>query len=241
MRLAPVPFTVTVVDSAPSVSLSASGSVDPLRRAVSSVVYSLTSLNNLNGIATGVLFITGEDASLFEIADVNYDEFFRPQVAIRLKNSAECSTASTYRIRLLFDFLLENGDVVQVESGTLKIKPVQSKPGLAADPASQTYCQSQSRDRTVKYSLSLTGAEGAAMESVEVGKVKFWQSSLADQAKTIVIDVKDDTADIYVTMKDTSLFAAGKKYTLPLQVSLKGAASNANAPLKVSLSLNIVI
>ena len=78
------------------------------------------------------------------------------------------------------------------------------------------------------------------MESISIGEVKFWQKSLVDQAKDIRIEQGEGSAEIVVIMKDTSIFAAGSKYVLPVTVTLKGAATNAKAEYKANLNLKII-
>lgn len=228
----PFVLKVSMIDKAPSATVSASGKINAVSRGTG-ITYTLTKLNSAVGTVEDFALV-GENADMFTLTEIEPNAKGQHRFMLTLNEGVECATNKTYKVQIRFT--LDIGD--EVLTPVLSVKPVQSALKLTATPTTQKYYQSQSRNRVVKYTLDLKSPAGTAIESVSTGSVSFWQNSLVDQAKKIEIDINGTKADISVTLKDTSIFNNGKSYTLPLLVCAEGSASNAS-PTKINLTLKV--
>ena len=246
IELAAVSFSVNVyAGKAPSATVSASGKIDAVRRADSSITYTLTKLNNISGRIDedSVVELTGADADMFVITDVGENAKGQPYFTVKLKSDVEVRTNVTYKIGFR-GTVKGTGEPIWVETALQSVKVTSSTIKAAADPSTQTVFQSQSRYRKVVYAVTLSSPAGAKLGSVEINDsavTGLLRSSLVNAADNIemIPDEEENTVYVAVTVKDTSALTAGKTYTLPLLIKAEGQAENAAAS-KLNLNLKVM-
>ena len=234
--LNPVNLTVKVYyKDSYSATVSASGKIDAVQRESTGITYTLTKLTNIVGnIARAELI--GQDADMFELEPIEANAKGQYRVMLKLKDGVEVSTKLSYKVQI--KYTLDTG--ITVNSGVLTVKVSSTAPKLTANPATQTIFQSQSRTRVVCYTVNLTSPANAEIGKISTGSVGVLQRSLVNEDTNITISYSPDgkSANVYVTIKDTSALAAGKTYTLPLVIEVEGKATNA-AATKLNLQLKV--
>ena len=237
--LTPSTLKVTVYRStAVSATVTASGKPDTINRGGSAIIYTLTKLTNIIGTAESVA-LAGADADKFTVSlDDAPNAKGQQTVTLKLKEDGTYSTAATYKIQLLFNLA---GITAPITTPILSVKVTQSALKLTAAPTAAAAYQSQAAETKLRYTLTLTSPTGA-----KIGSIALNAATTADLRRALGINGAIETtiaadgrsAAIDVSFKDTSKIKVGATYTVLLDVTPVGNASNAkNTQVKVTVKV----
>ena len=240
LTLSPVNFSVKVYSNLKyNANVSASGKLDAIQRSSSQIVYTLTKLTNVTGNVEDVR-LSGPDADRFSISLGEANAKGQATAILKLldrkdleeaeHNKADYATNVTYK--LMLTYILDTG--IEVNTNLLNVKVSQTSFKLKAVNATRNFYQSQSKERTVSYTIELTTPADARIKSGVVDKTVLTQYAGIDctpspDGKSLIVDV---------TLNDTSKLIAGKSYTLPILVEAEGQAENVK-PTKINLNLKM--
>lgn len=244
--LTPLNFSIKVYANAkqPTATVTASGKLDATLRDTSAITYTLTKLTNISGEVLGVR-LSGQNADMFEVELGEINAKGQPTAKLKLKDGEDYDTKTTYKVQL--DFILRStySENLVVSTNVLSVKVISSPLKLAVVTKQQNIFQSQSRSRTVYYTVKLNGPAGVSISpAIETGSTGLLRLSLVDYTSNIrfvyssegIVD-SEGNMTIAVTIKDTSKLNANKSYTLPLLISAEGAAANAATKLNLTLKV----
>lgn len=244
--LAPLNFSIKVYANAkqPTAAVTASGKLDATLRDTSAITYTLTKLTNISGEVLGVR-LSGQNADMFDVELGEINAKGQPTAKLKLKDGKDYDTKATYKVQL--DFILRStySENLVVSTNVLNVKVISSPLKLAVVTKQQNIFQSQSRSRTVYYTVKLNGPAGVSISpAIETGSTGLLRLSLVDYTSNIrfvyspegIVD-SEGNMTIAVTIKDTSKLNANKSYTLPLLISAEGGAANAATKLNLTLKV----
>lgn len=255
MKLAAMSFNIKVYANTkePAAAVSGSGKLDTTKRD-SFITYSLTKLTNISGEVLSVA-LDGQDAAKFAVGATAGGQFTEGAVGLNakgqttaelhLKDGESYATNVTYKLRLAFTLKGVDDSEHTVLTPVLSVKLTSTPLKLAVVTKQQSIFQSQSRMRTVYYTVKFNGPEGVNISNViETGSTGLLRLSLVDYASNIrfvqsaegIVD-SEGNMTIAVTIKDTSKLNANKTYTLPLLINVEGGAVNAATKLNLTLKV----
>lgn len=213
-----VPLTVQVYSATPGVSLSAKGTLDTMKPD-SAIVYT-PRLKNCAGTITGVE-LTGQDKDKFSA------ELVDGTISLTMQEGVKYATNVTYKVQ----FALRIGEKT-IPSPVTSVKVTQSRAKLTVTPATLTLYQSQRSPLTAAVTASLG----------EIQSVSVNSKTSADLKAALKLDAfgwDDSTGVLTLPLGDTGLLKAGKSYTLYLDVTPVGNATNLS-PSQVRLTVKVL-
>lgn len=209
-------LTVTLADASklPKVTLSGKGSINLINRSATSVIYTPKLSNmtaNLSNVET-----TGDNAGIFT-AELNDDG----KIEVTAVEGAVMSTAS-YTLRMLLSY--DNNTTV---SASVKVKPVNKTPKLAAGKTSGTIYKAA--DNSLSWKIYNRGGFGeiSDISLADTDANKYFELTWSD-GNNLTLELADATR---------RTLAAGK-YTVTYQVKFTDMAYNAK-PVTMKMTVTV--
>lgn len=211
------------------VSLSAKGTLNTMNPG--SYIQYTAKLTNCIGPVTGVTLV-GADADLFEAELISGGT--KPVVRLTTKEGAQYSTRITYKVQLQFETC-----GTTITSSAISIRISQSALRLTATSA--LYYQAQSTP--VSTTVSLTSPVSAEIQSIELNSKtsKELIAALGNKADAMSWKFLTDNnrkAQVDLKITNPGRLVAGRSYSLYLNVTPKGCASNVSATV-VKLTVKV--
>lgn len=209
---------VKVADMSKCVKVTAKGSIDVLNRDGTNVVVTPKFTNIAADAKVSSISLTGRDAHLFEIADINGSA-----ATLQLKDSAHVITKYKYEVKLAY--VIETGSAAYtIESAPVGIKLAQGKVKAAAAGAN-TFSAAVSEGKSLNFTV--TNSMG---EQVEISDVK-----LVNFSKDFAYDFETGVLKHQLNGET----ARGKSYTLKFELYLADRGDN-EKPVTVTWKVQIV-
>lgn len=206
-------LTVTLVDKAPTVSLSGKGSIDLVRRADTSILYT-PKLGNVTAQIERVK-LAGSYAAYFTAKVVD------GKIEVKATNQA-MSTKMTYPVKVIMT-LDNNCEVTAI----VKIKPVNKLPKITAAVTKATMYKMNPESISFGLTSSIKEAEIDKVVRVQDKNSKYFDFEYDKLGNIISVSLSEEA----VKMKPGN-------YSISYQVYLKGAAYNVK-PVTVKLTLSV--
>ena len=202
-----------------TIKMDTSGTLDTLNPDSAMYVY-VSKLTNAAGGHEKVRALVGRDGHLF---DYSVDEY--GQITLKLKPGQTYDTSKTYLLRFTYEVFNQT-----VVSNDVKVKVTQGKYKAVISPPTAMVALSSRNTATLRFSVSLTGAEGAKLDadSIKLNTSKTTAALGKAVSAVSVVSVSADgrLATVTVTVKHKDYLDSGKKYTLAFDVTPVGNASN---------------
>ena len=205
---------VTLTDKAPEVSLSAKGKINLANRDGTSVVYTpkLKNLPETLSVKSVRLDKTAKDSGFFRVKLSDDGKAVLTAVTGKAMNPK-----TKYKPVLIF--ILSNGKTVKTNE-KFTISVTNKLPKVTVTTLSSVLCSANAGHRA---SYKLNAGNGYTISNVTSN----------DANCKVTFDGKTDT--VYVSLSENADVTAGKKYTVPCTVYIKGA-DNTTKPLTVKLN-----
>lgn len=219
-------LNVQVYSGTPTVTLSAKGKLDAIL-ADSAITYTVSKLTNIAGTIEKVE-LAGADAALFKAELVNSGS--KPAVKLTMAEGAVFATNMTYKPQLVFHI----GD--RAITNTVSVKVSQSGLKFASVAAMPVY---QSQTRTVRCTVTMTSPAGAEMDKIALStksSATFLKALGADNNMMVSMAADKRSAMVTFFVKNPGYLTYGKSYTVYLDVTPEGCASNVK-PTQVKLTV----
>lgn len=231
-KLAAVKLTLQSYDKAPSVSQSASGKLD-LLLPDSAITYTISKISNALGTVSGVSLadangrIHPDGEAPFAVECVALANG-KQGVRLTLVPGKVYAPNSSIRFRLIYSICGE-----QVSSSVLTAKITQSSVKLSA-PAVTWF---QSQKSPLKLTLSLTSPAGTQIGKIELNRNKTAKELLAALGGGEVAQaVSGSTGVLTLALENPASLAAGKSYSLTLDVTPAGAQTATSIRVTVKIA-----
>lgn len=205
---------VTLTDKAPEVSLSAKGKINLANRDGTSVVYTpkLKNLPETLSVKSVRLDNTAQDSGFFRVKFSDDGK-----VVLTAVTGKAMDPKTKYKPVLIF--ILSNGKTVKTNE-KFTVSVTNKLPKVTVTTLSSVLCSANAGHRA---SYKLNAGNGYTISNVTSN----------DANCKVTFDGKTDT--VYVSLSENADVAAGKKYTVPCTVYIKGA-DNTTKPLTVKLN-----
>lgn len=206
---------VTVVKNAPSLTVSAKGSINLIDRENTAISYT-TNLKNLNGVVTEAV-LSGQDAEYFECEVVGTG---KNNIALTAKKGASLTAGKAYKMKLMVT--LDN--TLQVTTAKeFSVKPKQVNPKIVLN--------------TTKIVLNdgVYGAESGRRLDFEIISPKdaaYDSIILTNYSDDFTYDYNVYTGEGILMLNENNGLKAGKTYSLKFALSFEGAADSAKPVYK---------
>lgn len=202
-----------------TIEMDTFGTLDTLNPDSAMYVY-VSKLTNAAGGHEKVRALVGRDGHLF---DYSVDEY--GQITLKLKPGQTYDTSKTYLLRFTYEVFNQT-----VVSNDVKVKVTQGKYKAVISPPTAMVALSSRNTATLRFSVSLTGAEGAKLDADSI-KLNTSKTTAALGKAVSAVSVVSVSADgrlttVTVTVKHKDYLDSGMKYTLAFDVTPVGNASN---------------
>ena len=207
--------SVTLTDKAPEVKLAAKGKINLANREGTSIVYTPT-LKNLPetlSIKNVRMDKTAEDSGFFNVKMTNDGKVVMTAVTGKTMNPK-----TKYKPVLIFT--LSNGKTLKTDA-KFTVSVTNKLPKITVTTLSSALCTSNAEHRA---SYQLSAGNGYTISNVTTDDTNY------------KVTFNGRTNTIAVSLADNASVAAGKKYTVPCTVCIKGA-DNTTKPLTVKLKV----
>lgn len=226
-----VKVTVQVYTAKPSVTLSAKGKLDALIAdqdlTGGAIRYTVTKMSNISGIIDGVS-LDEESAGLFHAEVDNTGS--KPVITITKLPNVQYATNKTYKVKLTMS--ISGQDVVN----SLSIKVSQSGLKFGSVGTLKLY---QFQKTPLSCTLNLNSPVGGKLSEITINQAKTSSAFLKamDGRDVDAYIIKDgEAATLDFRVKNPGYLTYGKSYTVYLDVTPEGNASNVK-PTQVKLTV----
>lgn len=225
LRENPVNVTVQIYSAQPSVSVSAKGKLDAIIPG-SAITYAVQ-MKNLVGTVEAAR-LEGADSQLFDVTP----DTAGGSVALTIREGAQCSVKTNYKLRLI---LRIGGQEYPVN---ISFRVTQSKLKCGA---SGTITFFQSQTDAMNGAFQRMGPTGASVEGIAISSQtsSTLRKAIGQGGLRKDFQVRSDgTIAFQLSVANPGYLVKGKRYTLCLEVTPTGCASDA-APTYVNLTVQV--